>query len=85
MRPITPLGFSLATLLVATSYAAQADIVLYDRDDTTFSADGYINAFYVNTEVDAADLGFDMRQFYGTIGGDIEQTDTLALGVAMSW
>lgn len=62
MRPITPLGFSLATLLVATSYAAQADIVLYDRDDTTFSADGYINAFYVNTEVDSADPAGDRRQ-----------------------
>lgn len=62
MRPITPLWLGLATVMTVVSHTAQADIVLYDRDGTTFSADGYINAFYVNTDVDAADSRFDRRQ-----------------------
>ena len=30
---------------------AQAEIMLYDKDETTFSTDGYVNAFYVNSDV----------------------------------
>ena len=32
----------------ATSAPASAAITLYDEDGTTFSADGYVNAFYVS-------------------------------------
>ncbi|MDB6442745.1 porin [Pseudomonas sp. 21TX0197] len=41
---------------------AQAEIMLYDKDQTTFSTDGYINAFYVNSDVDRAGEQFDRRQ-----------------------
>ena len=40
-------GLGLSTL-------AEAEIMLYDKDQTTFSTDGYINAFYVNSDVDRA-------------------------------
>ncbi len=41
---------------------ANAEIMLYDKDDTTFSTDGYINAFYVNSNVDRAGDQYDRRQ-----------------------
>lgn len=44
------------------SSLAQAEIVLYDKDQTTFSTDGYINAFYVNSDVDRAGEQYDRRQ-----------------------
>lgn len=48
--------YPLLTALAAAmlSQAASAAIVLYDKDDTTFSADGYINAFYVTSDVSGA-------------------------------
>lgn len=52
----------LASAVAAVSQTASAEIVLYDNDDTTFSTDGHINAFYVNTKVDRADNRFDRRQ-----------------------
>ncbi|UCZ86027.1 porin [Pseudomonas sp. L5B5] len=42
--------------------AAQAEIMLYDKDQTTFSTDGYVNAFYVNSKVDRAGEQYDRRQ-----------------------
>ncbi|TFH86314.1 porin [Billgrantia azerbaijanica] len=62
MRFKTPLGISLAAILAATTHAAQAEITLYDKDDTSFSADGYINAFYVNSDIDRPGSDFDRRQ-----------------------
>ncbi|WP_236187380.1 porin [Pseudomonas protegens] len=41
---------------------AEAEIMLYDKDQTTFSTDGYINAFYVNSKVDRAGDQYDRRQ-----------------------
>ena len=41
---------------------ADAEIMLYDKDETTFSTDGYINAFYVNSDVDRAGDQYDRRQ-----------------------
>ncbi len=38
------------------------EIVLYDKNDTTFSTDGYFNAFYVNSDVDRAGEQFDRKQ-----------------------
>lgn len=55
-----PLVASLAAL--SLSPLAQAEIMLYDKDDTTFSTDGYINAFYVNSDVDRAGDQYDRRQ-----------------------
>lgn len=37
---------------MGVAHNAAAEIVLYDKDDTTFSTDGYINAFYVNSDID---------------------------------
>ncbi|BAO61588.1 outer membrane protein [Pseudomonas protegens Cab57] len=41
---------------------AKAEIMLYDKDQTTFSTDGYVNAFYVNSKVDRAGEQYDRRQ-----------------------
>jgi len=47
------LPLALATLSgLAVLSTARAEIVLYDKDDTRFSTDGYINAFYVHTDTD---------------------------------
>jgi len=51
---------SLSTL--GLSSMAEAEIMLYDKDQTTFSTDGYINAFYVNSDVDRAGDQYDRRQ-----------------------
>ena len=57
------LPLTLATAVaLATAQQAAAEIVLYDKDDTTFSTDGYINAFYVNSDVDRDGEQFDRRQ-----------------------
>lgn len=53
---------ALAGAITAASSPALAEIVLYDKDDTTFSTDGYVNAFYVNSDVDRAGDQFDRRQ-----------------------
>ncbi len=44
-----------AAIGLAAALPAQAAITLYDKDGTTFSTDGYFNAFYVNSDVDRAD------------------------------
>jgi predicted porin len=56
-----PLALTAAVALVTAQQAA-AEIVLYDKDDTTFSTDGYINAFYVNSDVDRDGEQYDRRQ-----------------------
>lgn len=58
---LLPLTLATAVAL-ATAQQAAAEIVLYDQDDTTFSTDGYINAFYVNSDVDRDGDQFDRRQ-----------------------
>ncbi|MBP5119496.1 porin [Pseudomonas protegens] len=59
--PLIPaLLVGLATLGLGT--VAEAEIMLYDKDQTTFSTDGYINAFYVNSKVDRAGDQYDRRQ-----------------------
>lgn len=58
---LLPLTLATAVAL-ATAQQAAAEIVLYDKDDTTFSTDGYINAFYVNSDVDREGEQFDRRQ-----------------------
>ncbi|HYQ38499.1 MAG TPA: porin [Pseudomonas sp.] len=52
---------AVATAL-AISLPAAAEIKLYDKDDTTFSADGYFNAFYVTSDVDRAGEQYDRNQ-----------------------
>jgi hypothetical protein len=56
-----PLALTAAVAL-ATAQQAAAEIVLYDQDDTTFSTDGYINAFYVNSDIDREGDLNDRRQ-----------------------
>lgn len=59
--PLIPaLLVGLSTLGLGT--VAEAEIMLYDKDQTTFSTDGYINAFYVNSQVDRAGDQYDRRQ-----------------------
>ncbi|PZP04326.1 MAG: porin [Pseudomonas protegens] len=59
--PLIPaLLVGLSTLGLGT--VAEAEIMLYDKDQTTFSTDGYINAFYVNSKVDRAGDQYDRRQ-----------------------
>ncbi|PUA46422.1 porin [Pseudomonas protegens] len=59
--PLIPaLLVGLSTLGLGT--VAEAEIMLYDKDQTTFSTDGYINAFYVNSDVDRAGEQYDRRQ-----------------------
>lgn len=58
-----PAALALAVALAAgTASQAQAAIDLYDADGTRFSTDGYINTFYVNTDVDQPGEGADRRQ-----------------------
>jgi hypothetical protein len=56
-----PLALTAAVALVTAQQAA-AEIVLYDKDDTTFGTDGYMNAFYVNSNVDREDDSLDRTQ-----------------------
>ncbi len=59
--PLIPaLLVGLSTLGLGT--VAEAEIILYDKDQTTFSTDGYVNAFYVNSDVDRAGEQYDRRQ-----------------------
>ncbi|WP_286784226.1 MULTISPECIES: porin [Pseudomonas] len=51
-----------ASVALGMAQQAAAEIVLYDKDDTTFSTDGYINAFYVSSDVDREGEQFDRRQ-----------------------
>ena len=59
-RLLAAVTVSLSTLCLSS--LAQAEIMLYDKDQTTFSTDGYINAFYVNSDVDRQGEQFDRRQ-----------------------
>ncbi|MDN7139944.1 porin [Pseudomonas sp. JQ170] len=85
-RRILPLLASLSALTL--SPLACADIMLYDKDQTTFSTDGYINAFYVNSDIDRAGEQYDRRQsrvkmgfLPNTLGFNMtRQADTLKLG-----
>jgi hypothetical protein len=75
------------------SSAAKAEIMLYDKDQTTFSTDGYINAFYVNSKVDRAGDQFDRRQARVKMGflpnylgfNMTKQVDDLKLGARSSF
>ncbi len=72
---------------------ANAEIMLYDKDDTTFSTDGYINAFYVNSNVDRAGDQYDRRQARVKMGflpnylgfNMSKQADDLKLGARASF
>ena len=55
-------AFIASLSALGLSPVAEADIMLYDKDQTTFSTDGYINAFYVNSDVDRAGDQYDRRQ-----------------------
>lgn len=72
---------------------ASAEIMLYDKDETTFSTDGYINAFYVNSNVDRAGDQYDRRQARVKMGflpnylgfNMTKQADDLKLGARASF
>lgn len=51
-----------AAIGLAVSIPAQAAITLYDKGDTTFSTDGYFNAFYVRSDVDRYGDQYDRDQ-----------------------
>ena len=50
----------IATAILASSTAANAAVEIYNNDGTTFSADGLINIFYVNSSIDATDAAGDV-------------------------
>lgn len=85
-RRILPLLGGIASLALAP--LAGAEIMLYDKDQTTFSTDGYINAFYVNSDIDRAGEQYDRRQsrvkmgfLPNTLGFNMtRQIDDLKLG-----
>jgi len=56
-----PLALASAVAM-SLAQPAMAEIMLYDKDGTTFSTDGYVNAFYVNSDVDREGEQFDRRQ-----------------------
>jgi len=58
---LLPLAIA-SVLACGLAQQAHAEIMLYDKDDTTFATDGYVNAFYVNSDVDREDDVFDRRQ-----------------------
>jgi hypothetical protein len=56
--PVLIAGLSTLSL----SQLANAEIMLYDKDQTTFSTDGYVHTFYVNSKVDRAGDQYDRNQ-----------------------
>nr|WP_280291555.1 porin [Pseudomonas sp. BN417] len=84
---------ALAAAVALATQQAAAEIVLYDKDQTTFSADGYVNAFYVNSDVDRDGEQFDRRQarvkmgfLPNWIGFNMgKQVDDLKLGARSSF
>ena len=86
LLPVFILGLGLSPF-------ADAEIMLYDKDDTTFSTDGYINAFYVNSNVDRAGDQYDRRQARVKMGflpnylgfNMSKQVDDLKLGARASF
>ena len=48
-------GLLALLLVLAFALPASAAITLYDKDQTTFSVDGYFNVFYANSKSDVAD------------------------------
>lgn len=56
--PVLIAGLSTLSL----SQLANAEIMLYDKDQTTFSTDGYVNTFYVNSKVDRPGDQYDRSQ-----------------------
>lgn len=55
------LAIAMAAAMGAST-GANAEIEIYNKDGTSFSTDGYINAFYVNTDVDRPGDDLDRRQ-----------------------
>lgn len=84
---------ALAAAVALATQQAAAEIVLYDKDQTTFSTDGYVNAFYVNSDVDRDGEQFDRRQsrvkmgfLPNWIGFNMgKQVDDLKLGARSSF
>ncbi|MBR9828183.1 MAG: porin [Oceanospirillales bacterium] len=83
------LTIKLLPAMIALGMAAQAQagITLYDKDDTTFSTDGMINAFYVQSDNDGrtqsrVKMGF-LPNWIGFNFG--KQTGDLKLGARSSF
>ncbi|WP_286749702.1 porin [Marinobacter sp. UBA2688] len=55
------LAIAMAAAMGASA-GANAAIEVYNEDGTSFSTDGYVNAFYVNTDVDRPGNDLDRRQ-----------------------
>ncbi|OMH32645.1 porin [Motiliproteus sp. MSK22-1] len=51
----TMLSLAVAAVSMGITALASAEITLYDKQGTTFSADGHFNAFFVQTETDLTD------------------------------
>ncbi len=51
-----------SAVAIAISSQASAGLTIYDKDNTTFSTDGLINTFYVNSQVDDINNSLDRTQ-----------------------
>ena len=60
-RTLLPLALASAVAM-SISQTVLAEIVLYEKNDMTFSTDGYFNTFYVNSDVDRDGEQFDRKQ-----------------------
>ena len=60
-RTLLPLALASAVAM-SISQTALAEIVLYEKNDMTFSTDGYFNTFYVNSDVGRDGEQFDRKQ-----------------------
>ncbi|MGY8872512.1 MAG: porin [Pseudomonadales bacterium] len=63
-KPHLKSHLKLLTCAVAVGLCTQASagLNLYDQDETTFSTDGLINTFYVNSQIDDVDNTLDRSQ-----------------------
>ncbi len=52
----------LASALLGLSGVSYGDLLLYEKNDTTFSTDGYMNTFYTSSKVNRDGKLYDRRQ-----------------------
>lgn len=56
------MGELLSSICLFSAVSVEAEILLYEKRKTTFATDGYLNTFYVSSEVDRDGDNLDRRQ-----------------------
>ena len=62
MKKVLMKVLPLLCFVMFTAVTAQAAITLYDKEEATFTVDGFFNTFYVNSDADSEILGTDRKQ-----------------------